>query len=375
MKFNPNILHKWGIQAVVIAFAFSMSGCHQKQEKLPPPTVRVVSWGGKFQNDLVKDWLQPAADRANIHLEAEAWDGDYGSLTSRIEKGVTTWDLVHVEAHYVRNPKSTTLFASFPGRDLSYLMSSLKDSLAVPVLEYGYLLAYRKDQLTLNSVPTWKDFFDTRRFAGRRGARDFPIGNIEIALISMGRDLNKDLYDPALPLSTVEQNVVLALERWNEIRRNVIWWKTGDQLQSGMTSGELSMCAAWSGRVLSAYRELNCGGKPLKDCVLKVNASSALVSTDWWVIPKGAPNADIANRLLEAMYGSAESIRGASDFSLAQGYRVPSDSVVVKDTVASYFLNLGSSANKNMISRINEEFWSKNFDWISDRWTSWRLQR
>src|SRR5437764_23284 len=99
--------------AVAILIAFLQIGCNRGKEQ-PAQPIRIVSWGGQFQQDMARSWWQPAAAKCNLKLAPANWNGDYGALTARIEKSINDWDLVHVEAHYVKIPEAASLFTSFP---------------------------------------------------------------------------------------------------------------------------------------------------------------------------------------------------------------------------------------------------------------------
>jgi putative spermidine/putrescine transport system substrate-binding protein len=356
---------------VVLGFFFLMSCSGKKQNDAAP--LRIVSWGGRFQQDLSKDWWKPAADSCGIKLEPDSWDGDYGALSARIQKGINDWDLVHVEAHYVQNPAAVSLFENFD-RDLPGVDDRYRSSTAVPVLEYGYVLAYRTDLTHTHEQPDWKDFLDLHAWPGRRSLRDFPIGNIELALLSEGRDVQQVLYNQNLTRSQIEAQVDDALLRLDSIRSQIIWWSSGDQLQRSLTSGDITMAAAWSGRIWSAYREL-CGTSPVEECRLQVNGHTALVSTDWWIIPKNAPHVNRAKDFLECMYTRPEARQGALAFSESQGYFVPLKNSQLSNPSANYFLGIGSSRNKNQRAHIDERFWGQNFEWINARWRQWRARQ
>jgi putative spermidine/putrescine transport system substrate-binding protein len=335
--------------------------------------VRLVSWGGQFQEDLLNFWIKPAAKSCHVPLEAEAWNGEYAALSSRIKKGINAWDIVHVEAHYVQNPDAGDLFESFPERKLMGVSKALQNDRAVPILEYGYVLTYRTDKIKVNKPLTWIDFWDTNRYPGKRGLRDFPLGNIEIALASMGRDSKEVLYKEGIRKIDLERQVTDALNRLGQLKGQIIWWSTGDQLQRGLTTGDTPLAAAWSGRAWSSHKDL-CGSGALKDCRLQANESTSLVSTDWWVIPRGAEHAGPANTLLTCLFNDRGVVRGAQKFVLAQGYAVPNESLDVDDPTARFYLELGSSSNPRIMGRIQEKFWGKNYDWISERWRNWRAR-
>lgn len=355
---------------VVLATGLLLSCSRTTPEK--PRPLKIVSWGGQFQEDMRANWWVAAAAKCGVEFEPGAWDGSYGALSARIQRGINDWDLVHVEAHYVKTPEAASLFEGFPDRKLTRIDPQLSSPTAVPILEYGYVLAYRSDLINASTAPDWSAFFDLQTVPGHRALRDFPLGNIEIALLSKGYNLEEVLYSPSLSRAQVELRVDEALQQLGKIKPSIIWWTSGDQLQRILAGGEAPMTAAWSGRVWSAHRQLCPGVTDPKNCSLQANEGTSLVSTDWWIIPKGAPNAGRANDFLVCMYSNEEAIAGAQKFQLLQGYSLPFTNLEVSDPVARYFLSLGSSANKNAKGRIQESFWGQNFEWINARWRNWR---
>jgi putative spermidine/putrescine transport system substrate-binding protein len=291
--------------------------------------------------------------------------------------------MIHVESIYVMNPRFTELFESFPGRQLETLSGSIKadstlsalvrDGFAAPVLEYAYLVAGRSDLIGGRDVATlsWKDFWDIENIQGGRGLRDFPVGNIEAALASLGHDPRTYLYaetDPAKLRFKLDE----ALARLTRLLPAVIWWKTGDKLQQGLESGDMTLAGAWSGRVLAAFRVRCPAAKQLTDCPIGANPNTALISTDWWIIPKGVAGKDNANRLLVELFAPRN--RGnAAEFAARQGYSVPISEHNPKDPIAKYFLELGSSDNSKA-TRLDEKFWGRSFDDINRIWLEWRAR-
>jgi len=343
--------------------------------------VRLASWGGKFQEDLIDTWVQPAARAAGVQIEPGSWNGEYGALTARIKKGINDWDLIHVEDHYVSVPEAGLLFETFADRvsiPLSDPNLSQKLPQAIPVLQYAYVLAYYKDapglKQQLDSAkqqkPNWATFWNIAAVPGKRGMRDFPIGNIEIAISSLGLNVEENLYKPSLSRAELEAVLNKAFERLDQLKPHVYWWSSGDQLQKAISSGETKLAAAWSGRVSAAHHDL-CATNV--ECNLDINEATALVATDWWVIPKGAKNAAAANTLLKAMYSSPDSPHWAQAFALKQAYSVPLNGLTIADPVAARYLSL-NSANTNVLGRISHRFWGANYDWIASRWSMWRAR-
>lgn len=386
---SRSLIAKVWIVALLVCQALALSTCRKETPSNETPTsapkarvVRLVSWGGFLQEDLVSKWITPAAKAASIRVDAQTWNGDMGALATRIQRSVNTWDLVHVELQDAFRPDGSELFEAFPHRKLGGLeppypdQSVVKAGLAMPNYEWGYILGYRKDRLPNIAQPLgWAALWDTAHYPGRRGIRDWPIGAIEIALISMNRDPRVVLYDGKLSRQQIDQQITDAFARLDLIHDHTTWWETGDQVQRGLTSGDMVFTAGYTGRTSTAFQTVCPGATTIESpCDVAVSAATAIVGADWWVIPKGAENAASANALLESMYGDPSALAGAIAFSANRGYHVPIKGVHVNDAVSRAFVEMGSSRNPNAV-KLDARFWSNNFPWIMERWRLWRSHR
>lgn len=371
------------VAASLVLLAVSLAACRKEAPPQPvKPVVRLVSWGGLLQEDLVGKWIMPAASGIDVRVEAQTWNGDMGALATRVQRSVNTWDLVHVELQDAFRPDGKDLFAAFPQRKLGGLeapyreQSVVKEGVAMPNYEWGYILAYRRDRLgPITQPPSWNALWDTGAYPGRRGLRDWPIGAIEIALLSMNRNPRVVLYDSKLSRQQVDQQITDALDRLDMIDSQTTWWETGDQVQRGLTSGDMVFTAGYTGRTGSAFQEVCPGATSIDSpCDVTVNPATAIIGADWWIIPRGAENAVHANALLEAMYGTPSALRGATEFSANRAYHVPINGVQVSDPVVRAFVEMGSSRNTDAL-KMDARFWSSNFTWIMERWRLWRSPR
>ena len=352
----------------------------------PNEPIHIVSWGGQFQADLMQTWVEPAAKEAGVPIRTEIWAGDYGALSLRIKSGLNAWDLVHVEAHYVMDPRRSELFhvldidLNSTSVDRSFLdnpqtATVLKENMVIPVLQYAYV-AFARGEETQQAPNkfTWSDFWNIKQYPGRRGLRNTPIGNIEAALLSMGRNPDSELYNLRDP-AAVDDITNQALERLNEIAGEVLWWSSGDTLESAMTTREVVYGAAWSGRAFRVHEKL-CGDKTPTDCdLLRVYPDTALISTDWWIVPKNSIRKSEVEKLAAKLYGT----NGASYARLffeRQGYSSPIKISQPIDSTGErtlqYFFDLGRGDLGGQT--ISESFWGLHHEKIQKKWELWRNQ-
>jgi putative spermidine/putrescine transport system substrate-binding protein len=360
------------------------TSCNKKTTHDDP--ISLVSWGSDLQKDLMKDIVVPAATRSALAVRDDTWNGDYPNLTTRIDRGINTWDLVHVDGIFVLTPRWKQLFYQDPNRgtgeiadaliENSELREPLRQGFAVPVLEYGYLIAGRQKKFPGRPIAklTWQDFWNTVVYPGNRGMRDTPVGNVEAALESLVSPIHPgQLYEERDP-AKLQFLVAKALSRLQELAPHIVWWKNGEALQQGLESGDTPLTAAWSGRVRSSFANVCKDNETIQTCDVQISPHSSLISTDWWIIPANAKNKEAASRLLKEMI-SKNAVEGAAKFSESQGYAVPLKGAEVTNPVAGYFIKSGSSANPAILARISERFWGENLDWISKEWAKFRASQ
>ena len=145
---------------------------------------------------------------------------------------------------------------------------------------YSSVLAYSQKKYPEGRTPnSWADFWDVKKFPGRRALRNHPIATLEAALMADGVAPDK-LY----PL-----DVDRAFKKLEEIKPHItVWWTSGAQSAQLLNDGEVDMVMAWNGRVSALAKE---GAK-----VAFTYNQGILQSTSLCIL-KGAPNLATAVKL------------------------------------------------------------------------------
>ncbi|MBW9105153.1 ABC transporter substrate-binding protein [Paraburkholderia phenoliruptrix] len=145
---------------------------------------------------------------------------------------------------------------------------------------YSTVLAYRADRFKDNGPKTWADFWDVKKYPGRRCLRRSPLDTLEQALLADGVPLDK-LY----PL-----DVDRAFKSLDRIKPHVnIWWTSGAQAMQAIQSGDVDMISTWNGRAQAAKD----AGAPVA-----IVWNQGLYSIEGWGIPKGTPRAEAAKQFV-----------------------------------------------------------------------------
>ena len=135
---------------------------------------------------------------------------------------------------------------------------------------------------------SWSDFWDLRRFPGRRGMRRTPKYSLEIALMADGVP-TAQVY----PTLRTPAGIERAFRKLEAIKPNVIWWSSISQVPDLLGSGEVAMSVTSPGRLIVANRSERRN--------FKVSWDGNIYAVDYWVILANSPRKSEAAQLLRFM--------------------------------------------------------------------------
>lgn len=361
----------------IISLAF-LSGCSPAPEN---GDVTVVSWGGAYQKALFDDWVLPSAEKVGLSVNGQAYGGEYENITTMVETNSVTWDLVQVETYYAADALRQKLLDKFdpkiPSQDVAGLNADTEKLIpyAYPTIGWSYAISWNQTVLEqragegIEPPSGWKDFWNLERYPGKRALRDAPQGNIEAALFAAG--LNRNEITDKLYKNKDFTLLDVAFKKLDELKGNIIWWTSGNQVQKELESGRATLVAAWNGRVWNAITSpLLKSSNPSE---YKIQYNEGILDYDWWIIPKGAKNKAGAAKLIKAMY---ENTGGAIKFAKSMGYGPPTqgwESVISSDSALAKYMPT-TAANMALQFKIDPFFWAENHQLIKDRWNSWKAK-
>ncbi|SAL66860.1 extracellular solute-binding protein [Caballeronia terrestris] len=214
---------------------------------------------------------------------------------------------------------------------------------------YSTVLAYRTDKFKDSGPKSWADFWDVKKFPGRRCLRRSPLDTLEQALLADGVPLD-NLY----PL-----DVDRAFASLDKIKPHInIWWTSGAQAMQAIQSGDVDMISTWNGRAQAAKD----GGAPVS-----IVWNQGLYSIEGWGIPKGTPRADAAKQFVRFC---ADAKRQALlTRTLAYG---PTNKKAF-ETIAKERAALLPTAPDNIrnMRLPSPQWWEANRQKVTERFNSW----
>jgi putative spermidine/putrescine transport system substrate-binding protein len=272
-----------------------------------------------------------------------------------VETRKVTWDVVEVESPDVARGCDEGLFEKIDwariGNKADFVPAAVTDC-GVGIFVWSTVMAYNADKLKVGPR-TWADFWDVKKFPGKRGMRKGARYNLEFALMADGV-APKDVYK----VLATKEGQDRAFKKLDELKPNIQWWEAGAQPPQFLVAGDVVMSTAYNGRIDAAQKE----GKNLK-----VVWNGSIYDLDYWAIPKGTPNKDLAEKYIAYTVSSKPQQEYAKH--IAYG---PVNDAAIKSLDAKTLSNLPNSpANGKNAVLQNLTFWTDHGDELEQRFSSW----
>ncbi|MBV8049157.1 MAG: polyamine ABC transporter substrate-binding protein [Paludibacterium sp.] len=245
----------------------------------------VISFGGANKDAQEKAYYAPFTKATGVNVVGGEYNGEMAKVKAMVDTHSVSWDVLEVESPELARGCDEGLFEKLDYSKLnkSDFVPGAVQSCGIGIFVWSTVLAYNGDKL--KSAPTsWKDFWDVKKFPGKRGLRKGAKYTLEVALMADGvapKDVYKVLATPA--------GQDRAFKMLDRLKPNIQWWEAGAQPPQYLVSGDVVMSSAYNGRIASSQKE----GKNLK-----IVWNGGMYDFDSWAIPKGSPNKDAALKFI-----------------------------------------------------------------------------
>ncbi|SFC01839.1 ABC transporter substrate-binding protein [Tropicimonas isoalkanivorans] len=251
----------------------------------------VMSWGGAYGKSQVEAYHKPFTEETGIKVISVDADNPATPIKAQVEAGNVTVDVADVEyADGVRLCDEGLLEEIDPsilpdGSDGTpamddFLPGAVTDCLVTSIV-FSTIYAYDSTAFPDNPPSTIADFFDLETYPGKRGLRKGAKANLEMALMADGV-APEEVYG----MLETDEGVDRAFAKLDEIKDQVVWWEAGAQPPQLLADGEVAMTTAYNGRIFNAAVG--------EDQPFVTVFDGQIYEYDGYVIPKGAPNLDLA---------------------------------------------------------------------------------
>ncbi|WP_028998532.1 ABC transporter substrate-binding protein [Azohydromonas australica] len=340
------------------AVALLMAGAANASE------LSFASWGGAWQDAQEKTAVRPFGAKNKVSIKSNTYNGGIAQLRTQVQTNNVTWDVVDMQlADAMRACDEGLLEKINPAVDLAPVgdMKAVDDFLPGAVSEclagsitWSTLIVFNKDKFGATPPTKIADFFDLKKFPGKRALRKAPDGALEWALLADGVPA-----DQVYKLLATNAGVERAFKKLDTIKSSVVWWETGAQPPQLLADGEVTMSSAYNGRIYSAIVS---DKKPF-DFLW----DGQLTNIEGYAIVKGAKNLKEAKAFVR--YATEPETLAALAPLTAYGPARKSSLRYVDAKVAPYL----PTAPKNMAGALNvsPEFWADHADDLNQKFAAW----
>lgn len=333
----------------VAASAFSAGMLVGPRVATAATTLRIVTAGGNFEAALKTAMFDPyhaANPETSIVLDSP---DDPARLKAMVEAGNMTADIWIVGDFFGLDTDGQWLEEiDYSRLDADAILPEYRMKYRVGCDIENTLITYRKDVFKDGGPQNFADFFDTKKFPGKRAVWKFASGGIfEAALLADGVEKSK-LY----PI-----DVDRALKKLDSIKEDLIWWDSGAQAVQLLTSGEAPIAFVWGSRSFVA----------MESAPVEISWGEWISASGWFTIPKGASNQDESYKAIKFFLAKEQQI--AMTRYLPYG---PVNIEAAKSPDPKYKGNLPTDHLDTRVS-ADHAWWAENLAAVDERFQEWLL--
>ncbi len=341
--------------------------------------VTVASWGGAYTESQKLGYGDPTASKLGVDINWVDYSGGLSEIKAQKEAGAITWDIIDVFAFDTINGCDEGIFVEFDfdkdfpaapdGTPASEdFFAPMPSKCAVGNILYSWNYAYNVNNVD-GTPSTIKDFFNTKKFPGKRAIYKSALTNLEIALAGDGVYMGKGGSEIYKLLET-EAGVNRAMNKIKELctdpNGGCVFWSAGAQPPELLVSGEVVMATGWNGRFFNA--EIG-EGAPIK----QVWDGQGL-DYEYFALVKGGPDEANAKKAL-AMMTNTEMLAGSAKYIAYAPYRLSSLEIIkanepwYKDGKTEMMPQMPTSpSNTKKYFLVDPFFWADNGTELGEKW-------
>ena len=342
--------------------------------------VVMVSWGGAYTESQKLGYGDPAAKKLGIPIDWVDYSGGLSEIKAQIAAGAITWDVIDLYAMDTIIGCDEGLFVEFdfdkdfpPAPDgtpaSQDFFTTMPSKCAVGNILYSWTYAYHDEKIGSKKPKNIKDFFNTKKWPGKRGIYKSAMHNLEIALAADGvkpRKGGSKIYEVLETEAGLDRAFNKIKELCTDPKGGCVFWSAGAKPPELLMQGEVVMATGWNGRFFNA--EIG-EGAPLK----QVWDAQGL-DYQYMSIVKGGPNQADAMKAVAEMT-STHGLAGSAKYIAYAPWRKSSLKVIeagepwYKDGKTNMMEQMPTHPNntKNYFL-VDPIFWADNSTEIGERW-------
>ena len=340
-----------GLSAAILSLAATHGASAQE--------ITVTSWGGSYSASQREAYYKPFTKETGITVLEDEWDGSIAMVRAMVDTG-------NYKSHVLDGSVAAAVAGCDEGIlepiDWGKLGMTPDDFLpggttecGIATIAYGTLFAYRTDVFPDEPPKTWADFWDVKKYPGKRALRKGnPQGTLEFALIADGVEPSK-VYEVLKASGGVDR----AFAKLDEIKPHLIYWESGAHAPQLLADKEVVMTSGWNGRFYNAIVDD-------KQPFALVWDGQAL-DFDYWFLPAKHPELDLAYKFLA--FASRPDRQGDQTNYIAYGPMVKGADKFINPDILPHLPTAPQNTKNYFLMDV--QFWADNREALSARMATW----
>lgn len=328
----------------------------------------IASYGGAYTRSQMQAYIIPyAEEKTGTVFNIEDYPGGLKEIREQVNSYNVKWDLVDLEAADALRACQEGLLEKIdpsilpPAPDQTpagedFINGALQDC-AVGEIIWSTIVAYDRDRFKNDRPQTISDFFDIKKFPGKRGLRKTPRANLEWALMADGVSADK-VYEV---LSTPE-GVDRAFTMLDKLKPFTVWWEVGTEPVQWLANGQVSMTTAYNGRMYDAIVEQGEN--------FEIIWNGQILDINLWGIPKRTPLTTDLNQILDFVKFATDTQRLADQAKyIAYGPARKSSMAYIGEDIKPHL----PTADQNMKDalQLDAQWWADHQEEMDKRFKNW----
>lgn len=257
--------------------------------------LNIASWGGAYTQSQEIAYFEPFKKETGIDLEVETHDGRVGPFDDGDGSSLDGWDVVDIgfsdievacRSGVLEVIEPEALAAAKDGTSVrdDFLPRTLHRC-GVPSVAWSAIVVYDTRAFDGRKPKSASDFFDLKKYPGKRALYKDPRYVLELALLADGVEPG-EVYAQLV----TEQGLGRALNKLGSIRDDIIWTNNRFEPLELLGQQKVAMATAFSGRVFETI--------VAKNQPFGIIWDGQIYELDVWAIPKSSKNKEAALKFI-----------------------------------------------------------------------------
>lgn len=219
--------------------------------------LKISTWPGAYKLSQEKAFFTPYEKEKGVKIDVVTDENPIAKLKGWKEADKSGIDVVNLTSHQaevackgglLRMLDETNIETNDNIRNLSkdFLADSLMDC-AVPSVAWSTLMVVKPEAFKKKKPRTWNDFFNTKKYPGKRSLRQSARYTMEMALMSRGVK-PKDIYSTLSSINGQKK----AFSVLDKLKDDIVWWDSSKKSIENLMTAEVVMGVAYNGRLFDA---------------------------------------------------------------------------------------------------------------------------